>query len=79
MTRIDYRFTGCFLASMPDSFVSSRENTPIEAIGLFRVYTSSKIPAISEKGLNLKSIDTSSTKLNRTPVNQLIRELKLDN
>ncbi len=27
---------------MPDSFVSSREKTQIEAIRLFRVYTSSK-------------------------------------
>jgi hypothetical protein len=37
VTRIDYRFGGCFLASMPDSFVSSPEKTQIEAIRLFRV------------------------------------------
>jgi hypothetical protein len=49
VTRIDYRFTGCFFASMPDSFVSSPEKTQIEAIRLFRVYTGLKIPAISEK------------------------------
>jgi hypothetical protein len=52
VTRIDYRFTGCFFASMPDSFVSSPEKTQIEAIRLFRVYTGLKIPAISEKCQN---------------------------
>jgi hypothetical protein len=42
VTRINYRFGGCFLESMPDSFVLSREKTQIEAIRLFRVYTDSK-------------------------------------
>ena len=30
-----------FFASMPDSFISSREKTQIEAIRLFRVYATS--------------------------------------
>ena len=37
VTRIDYRFGGCFLPSMFDSFVSSRGKNQIEAIRLFRV------------------------------------------
>ena len=32
---IMYRFGGCFLTSMPDSFVLSREKTQIEAARLF--------------------------------------------
>ena len=42
VAKILYSFNGCFLASMPDSFVSSREKTQIEAIRLFRVYTTTK-------------------------------------
>ncbi len=42
MAGFGYSFSGCFLASMPGSFVSSRQKTQIEAIRLFRVYTSSK-------------------------------------
>ena len=44
-----YRFGSCFFASMPDSFVLSRQKTQIEAIRLFRVYTNSKMVAFSEK------------------------------
>ena len=49
MARFSYRLSGCFFASMPDSFVLSREKTQIEAIRLFCVYTNSNAVAISEK------------------------------
>ena len=49
MARISYRLAGCFLASMPDSLVLSRQKTQIEAIRLFRVHTSSNMVAFSEK------------------------------
>ena len=49
MTRIDYRFGGCFLASMPDSFVSSPDKTPIEASRLFVSLPVQKTLSFSEK------------------------------
>ena len=51
MARFSYRLSGCFLASMPDSFVLSRKKTQIEAIRRFCVYTNSNAVAISEKCL----------------------------
>ena len=44
-----YSLGGCFLASMPDSFVLNPQKTQIKAIRLFRVYASSNAQAITEK------------------------------
>ena len=49
VARFSYYCGGCFLASMPGSFVLSRQKTQIEAIRLFRVYTNLDTVAISEK------------------------------
>ena len=56
MARFYYSLGGCFLASMPDSFVSSRQKTLIKAIRLFRVHTNSKALAISEKSQKFRDI-----------------------
>jgi hypothetical protein len=54
MTGINDCFTRLFLASMPGSFVSSRQKTQIEAIRLFRAYTSSKNGGV-RRGLSIFS------------------------
>jgi hypothetical protein len=48
-TTLGYSFRGCFLASMPDSFVRVLRKPKLKAIRHFRVYTNSNLQAFSEK------------------------------